>query len=462
MGLTAECIAILHAAILENRATADINSFARSIMRRLNRVVNKEDSVYPPLLSKSPLILHCAVGDGVASLQGKGRIVRGVPSPAFACHALSDQVLSLRAEAEGMVPAPKKEDFTKALTCNLLRRILSFLGDSPRDLARINAVNRAWRQASMTTLEEVTVFQDIIDARSDTRGLASKLSSFTSFLSSCGRGQHLKRLVLMDSHGVYNMSQQFKGPALSSCSIVTLLSNTPNLSVVDVRGIEIRDFIPISDRFLSSLHLLTPCLRTLKLGAHFMRNWPVGWWTRLPYLSDFVVGSRREDADWDDASGPLCLHDDFFAMIRSPAHVWSSIKLWIPLSHSSFLAILTPAVVIPRVCGLTLNASGNCQVKPLDEGFQDVPRDEKKKIEKNAKKGAQIEELTQARGTFPSLVSFTIADVMDRPDLSVEIMGKMIQQAPSLKHFNVTNTHRTAPTHIEPPTVKGRKSRRIQ
>lgn len=427
-------------------------------MRRLNRVVNKEDSVYPPLLSKSPLI------EGGCNHQGTGQkreqIVRGVPSSLFSCSKRNDEARALRIVAEETVPKIPPVDHTRRFDTALLRRILGFVGDSPSDMSVIGSINSLWRRASFSVTDEITAFPNLIKFGVDTDTQSKKLTSLSTFINVNTRGQHVRRLTVVDSRAVFSLPQSYKGPSLTTSDINRLTSQTPNLTSLDVRGLAIQDFVPLSDKFFVSLHLSTPCLRTLKIGAHFIRNWSPQWWARLPYLSEFTVGSRREDADWDDSS-PIQLCEDFFAMLRSPAHVWSIVKIWVPLSQQSLMSLLVPFAPFPKLVGLAVNASGNCHIKPLEEGVPDAPRDEKKKTDKVAKKGTQQDDLSGLKGSFPSLISFTVSDVNERPDFSVELMGKICQQAPHLKNFNVTNTQRMAPTHIEPPTVKGRRARRV-
>lgn len=422
-------------------------------MRRLNRTVNKEDTVYPPLLSKYPLIDNNRPAN---TSYRQHKIVRGLPFPNVTA---ADEVCALRLQAENGVPRPLPIDHTKRFDATIMQNILSFVGDSPKDVSTLNSLNMAWRRATFTVVDEVCVFPSTISFHDDVMQLDRKLKGLASFFSVSTRGQHVRRLTLVDGRCVGQLPQTFKGPRLETATIQRLLVQMPNLSHLDIRGIEVQNFIPIADKFFSSLHLLTPCLRCLKVGAHFMRNWAPQWWARLPYLSEFVIGSRREDADWDDPS-PLLLHEDVFSMLRSPAHVWTVVKFWVHLTPQSFSALIFPPAPFPRVVNLTVNAFGNCSLKPLEEGVQDVPKDEKKKTEKITKKGSQVDDSANSKGIFPLLIALTVVDVMERTDFSVELMARMTFQAPFLKHFNVANTLRLAPTHIEPSAAKGRKPKR--
>eukprot|EP00758_Cryptobia_borreli_P004166 Tbor_TRINITY_DN4220_c1_g1::TRINITY_DN4220_c1_g1_i1::g.24006::m.24006 len=427
------------------------------------------DDAFPSMMSKSPIINKTTwdVANRVNYFHSfPYKIVRykvlqdAIPKE-------PDMVRAGREEAEAAVILPVMPDLTAQLPLSVVELILSYVGDNPNDLLSIGATNRAWERGTFSVVDTVCITPHCVsfEKAEDPK----VLDSLFKYYVYQRRGQYVSKVTFVDNRELIHFPQSYKGPSVSTLSISRLINCFKYLNYLDIRGVFISDFIPCNDVFLSTLHLKVPALRVLKIGAQFIRNWQPLWWTRMPYLSEIVIGSRREDADWTAPSTPVTLHDDFFTMLRSPAHVWDSLKVWVPITELSFSALVLPSLPFLKLYNLCVNAIGNVHIKPLEDvspQAEHYGREDKRKGtgEKGGKKhpSGQIlqDQIHVSMGLFPVLLSFTVADVDARPEFSVELMSKLSHVAPALLHFNVANTHRASPTHIE-PVVRGKRIRKI-
>lgn len=419
-------------------------------MNRARRAGRRDvDDAFPHIMSVTLL-------SNITRLPGsqKPPAIKRAPSAADAVPVVADQMTALQKDLEAAMFPPAPIDRTKVLPLWIKQLIASFVGGTLADCEGLLATSRDWRQATCGVVTSISVVPDAFPL-----GILEQ-ANFAHFMAhlQSTHGPSVRRLSLVDSTSVFSLPQTALGPIIHVQSLLSIAACVPSLQVLDVRGVVLGQHSTVSDLFLSSLHQFCPSLRVLKVGSPLIQNWEPCWWVRLPVLCEFVVGSQREDVDWEN-SQPINLHADFFNMLHSPLHFWRSVKLWVRLARPSFRALVLPLHPLPRVAHLTLNAFGNTDVKPLEATVSDAREGDKKKPHEKPSKKAATEEVTVPKGQFPALTSFTVADIGDRPEFAIELMTKLLSQAPSFKDFNVVCTHRLAPSHVE---VGGRQRRKRQ
>jgi hypothetical protein len=346
-----------------------------------------------------------------------------------------------------------------SLSDDALSVVFRFLGDTSRDFMPLSCVCKRTYHLSFgletaVTLVPTLVTPEVLSRPGSMHSLALHLGRYT-------RGPYVESFSIVDSKAVAQLPRSLTGPVISKIGLQCVLANTQHLLRLDIRGVVLRDHSPVTDRFLADLNVVCPQLEQLRVGVALARCWEVGWWSKLPNLKEFVVGSRREDVDWLDPA-PIALHDDVFVMLRSPVHHWKAVKFWCNMAPLSFQQLVNPSVAFQELRHLAVNATGNCSSRPLDDlssvaaGDGGAAGDKKKADSKGAKKGA-LDDTQVLRCPFPVLESFTVADITERPDFASELAAKLMVTAPNLATFNITNTHRNAPTKAPPATGKPKR-----
>ena len=355
-------------------------------------------------------------------------------------------IAELKRVLDSSTEKPQLPNTSAPLSADALRNIFTFVSDKPRGLRHVATTCRKWYNASFPTLESLTLIPE--NTTIERLSGVGSLSPLIDYLSVATRGQHLKRLLVMRPDWVYQLPHTTFGPTVGLQALSALLINLPQLTELDVRGIQLRNYAPWCDHFLTDLAVHCPKIESLSVGAQFVRNWETQWWAPLTHMKKFVVGSRREDVDWH-SNKPLTLSDDFFVMLRgSPA--LKCIKVWCALQTPSFTQLLIPSTSFPNLVHLSVNAQGNTQLKPFEETVPEIKEVASKKDVKGGKAKAQ-EEPPQLRVGFPVLTSLVVADVKERPEFATELLVRLSTSAPQLQHFNVVNSHRTGPGKVVAP-----------
>lgn len=456
--------------------------------RAVNAAVGS--AVLPLSASLSPLI---RLDDSIKALAAAAPVIKRIDVSIFesdpSYEGKPSTILELGAQLEALQPKVVKPDLLTALPRKVLVLIASFVAqDDARASVKLSTVCRAFYQASVAVLRTLVLCPAVVSI--DALSRHGALASLAAFLSAPFRGQHLQSLTFVAPNSVYALPHTTKGPVINAADLTRVLKQLPRLTYLDVRGVVLRAWTPWSDPFLADMHRHCPKLKVLRMGVGQLSSWEPGWWQQLTSLSDFVVGSRREDASWAlpvvqsttpvvaapsapsspikgevvtaPASPAIALPDDFFVMLRTLPSL-RVVKVWAPLTAQSATALLLPTVAIPNVSHLTVNLEGNCHIKPLEEPApakedpKDAPKGGAAKGAKTAAK-QQEEAPASAKVMFPALQSVTICDVKERPELTAELMVKFATTAPHVEHWNITNTHRNAPGKALPPQpVKGRR-----
>ena len=409
-----------------------------------NRVIQAVYEPYALLLSPSPLIR--IPDDYVAR---KKAIVRATTAQsqqdsstkAHDGHEINPEMdlgLRIRRITEiGTVPA---------------QLIFDFLGDSLRDVVQAASTCRLFRDVSNSSVTSIELIPNLgsCDSFSRTEGMNSLAACLKPYL----RGQHISSLSIVNGKHCLTLPNHQRGPHISAMSLHKIIRNMPNLVRIDVRGVDLRDYATWKDHFLSDLGRLTPQLKSLKVGGAFLRNWEPQWWSKLHHLTDFVVGSRREDNDWHEPLVSIQLYDDFFQMLRS--HKWHSVKVWVMLTSSSVSQLLMPTIAIPDLMHLSVNLSGSAATLRVtdDVPVADASTIDKKKPDPKAS-AKKPEEQGQGRFLFPTLATVCLADVSDRPEVATDLLQRFLLTAPNFHALNIVNTHRNAPGRVPAPQ-KGR------
>jgi hypothetical protein len=321
--------------------------------------------------------------------------------------------------------------------------IFDFLSHSLRDVVQAASTCRLFRNLSNTSVSRVELIPQLGSCESFSRPRA--MESLAAALKPYLRGQHITLFSVVSAKHSLTLQSNQKGPCISAMSLHRAIQNMPNLTHLDVRGVDLKDYSPWKDHFLSDLSRITPQLKCLKVGGAFLRNWEPLWWSKLNLLTDFVVGSRREDADWHDPQ-PVNLHDDFFHMLRS--HKWQSIKVWVVLSLQSVTQLLLPSAAFPDLVHLSINLSGSAATLKVSDDVpvtESAPTDKKKPDPKAVKKP---DEQSHGRFLFPTLATVCLADISDRPDVATDLMQRFLLTAPAFQALNIVNTHRNAPGRV--------------
>lgn len=420
-----------------------------------NRAVSAVQESFPIILSPSPLLrMDC--------------LPTGKPKPITRYRTIGDMERSferpdpLAAEQTRLAEfhtIVKGRTTLLSLSDDALGCVFRFMGDNTHDfvpLARVckRLYHLSFGLETCVTLVPKLVSPEALSKPGTMNSLALHLGRFT-------RGPYVESLTIVDSSAVSQLPRDIMGPEISKVGLQCVLSNTQHLLKLDIRGVVLRGHSPVTDRFLADLYVVCPLLEQVRVGAALTRCWEVGWWAKLPHLKEFVVGSRREDVDWMDPS-PLVLHDDVFSMLRSSHHKWTSVKLWCSLAPASFQQLLNPTSAFPELRHLAVNAAGNTSMRPLDDLSSVAMPDgggaaDKKKSEAKGSKKGPTDDTQAPRCPFPTLESFTVADVSERVDFASELAAKFLATAPHLVTFNVTNTHRNAPTKIPPQVGKAKR-----
>ena len=330
--------------------------------------------------------------------------------------------------------------------------IFDFLGNSLRDVVQAASTCRLFRDASNSSVTAVELIPALGTCECFSRPTA--MSSLAACLKPYLRGQHITSFSIVNGKHCLTFPNHERGPRITALSLHRTIHHLPNLARLDVRGVDLKEYASWKDHFLSDLGRLTPQLKSLKVGGAFLRNWEPQWWMKLHHLTDFVVGSRREDIDWHDPNLPIQLHDDFFHMLRS--HKWHSVKVWVLLHPSSVAQLLMPSLAIPDLVHLSVNLSGSAgNLKVTDDvAVADAsPTDKKKPDPKTSAK--KPDEQGQGKFLFPTLTTVCLADISDRPEVATDLLQRFLLTAPNFHALNIVNTHRNAPGRL-PVATKAR------
>lgn len=406
---------------------------------------------FPIVLSASPLIRQGALPTGKPK-----PVVRYASEAAmFAAAARPDPLAAEQLRLSEFYTIVKGRTTLLSLPDSTLRAVFQFCGATLKDLLPLTRVCKRFSYVTFDLETNVTLIPSLVTVESLSK--TGTMASLAKHLGKNTRGPHIESLSIIDSKTVFTLSRQTIGPVISKLGLQSVLVHTPALVQLDVRGVVFRDHSPITDHFLADLVTLCPKLEVLKIGAALARCWDPQWWSKMHQMTEFVVGSRREDADWSDPS-PLQLHEDVFAMLRSTAHKWRAAKFWCALHSASFQQLVSPAAPFAELRHLSINAVGNTSFKPLEDlsNVADTTGADKKKADAKGKKGA-AEENVGPKFAFPVLESFCVADVHERPEFASELAAKLTLLAPQFTYFNVTNTHRNAPTKAPPATGKAKR-----
>lgn len=372
------------------------------------------------------------------------------------------RIAALRKAVEDGKPQPVPQNALAPLPLDVLRIVASFCGANDVALATtFGKVCRAFYAASLSVVSHVTLVPDATSVDRIARTGAG--SSLAQFVATEKRGQHITTLRAVNPRTVYAMSNSLPGPSLHFQDISRTVFCLPHLTHLDIRGVKWRSYTAWCDHFLVDLAASCPELQSLKCGSIFLTSWESQWWANLTALRELVIGSRREDGIWLDgpavAAGAAVLPDDFLVMMRTLA--LSVVKLWCPLQTASFNQLIAPTAAFPHTAHLTINAEGNTHHKPnedlaaKDEAKDATPAPKGK--DKAAKAKQQDDTPAVPKVAYPALVSATVCDARERPEFVVELMAKFAVIAPTVVHWNVSNTHRNAPGKAPPPAAgKGR------
>lgn len=492
------------------------------------------------------------------------------------------KIAALQQRLRELAPVPKPRDtLTKTVPVSVLRRVASFVADTNRGLAPFASMCRATRAAATHCVSALTLVPTETSVDAISRGGA--LVSFSHFVKRGDKGAHVRSFSVIDPKFVYSLdsasssattvnasaspspttagAQQQQqqginapclGPSLSPVDLLRTIGTMPQLTTIDVRGVALRDYVAWSDHFLADVSHMCPLLQVLRVGVTFAKAWPRGWWHPISgSLKEFVIGSRREDAEFlserrmvaslrgarsaaaaavapspknnnadiDDGEEeeeeeeiqveqlvylpisvplvPLQLPlDDLLAMARNTP--LATLKIWPALPFPHMSQLMFPSAPIPALRSLSLTVgAANAALIFTSEGDALIARDREgagahyggdgagggggggkmgggrsgggaggaaaaasnpRGAGGNARGGgggaaaaaaAAIEEAQRAAtaaAMYPNLMSFTVADVNSKPDLASDILQKMMQVAPNVEHWNVTNTHRQGPT----------------
>jgi hypothetical protein len=373
------------------------------------------------------------------------------------------RVLELRkrlAELQPVVPTPNS---LGRLSSRAMAIIAEFAAtDDVKAVITLSRVCRALYIASLHVLSTVMLCPDVVTIAQLSRPGA--MASLAQFFAATGRGQHVLSLTIMRPKYVYSLPNTVKGPEVHATDLARVVMQLRHLTYLDVRGVVHRCWAQWCDRLLADLPGACPKLRVLRIGAAYLATWEPGWWAGLPSLEELIVGSRREDAIWavgSPATLPATLPDDLFVMLRTAP--LQRLKIWIPLVASSFTGLLLPTQPVTHLQHITVNATGNTELKPLDDA---AAREAETAKETQPAKGAagkggkatakaQDDAASGPKVMFPALSSVTLSDVKERPEFAVELMVKMMPMAPAVQHWNVANSHRNAPGRA-PPVQAGR------
>lgn len=420
-----------------------------------SRAVAAVQETFPIILSPSPLLRLEALPTGKPKPITRYRSVKELE----AAFTRPDPLATEQARLAEFHTIVKGRTTLLSLADDALGLVYRFLGDNSRHFTPLSRVCKRMYHLSFGLETSVTLVPTLVSAESLSR--PGSMHSLALHLGRYTRGPYVESFSILDSKAVAQLPRTLMGPEISKIGLQCVLANTQHLLRLDVRGVLLRDHSPVTDRFLADLHVVCPQLEQLRVGVSLARCWEVGWWGKLPHLKEFVVGSRREDVDWADSS-PLALHEDAFAMLRSPHHTWRAVKFWCQLVPASFQQLVNPSISFPELRHLAVNATGNTSTRPLEDlssvsaADGGAAGDKKKADAKSAKKGA-AEDTQVLRCPFPTLESFTVADVAERPDFASELAAKLLVTAPNLSTFNITNTHRNAPTKAPPATGKPKR-----
>lgn len=330
-----------------------------------------------------------------------------------------------------------------------LKNVCSFLGTNSRDLARLGSVCRRLHGIAIAfTPPEVVVVPSMVSSH----GLMSDviMDSLCSFFSSYKRGQFVQRLRLVASKYASTLAINDSLPLCSPHAFPALAKVFPSLTYLDLRGVRwnAQCFPGLEQSFFSDLYVATPHLQTLKVGVSLLVYWSPGWWQRLPTLSHFVVGSRRDDQ-------AAALPSDVFEMLRAPQRSWS-VKFWCVVKRETLLLFFLATQPLPGVRELALNI-GNID---LAEAFSRQPTRAVREESRGRKsaKGSRMNTPRRAAGgnsnegdlcvSFPSMTALTVANLDRVPLLAHKLLSWISQRAPALRHFNIVTTARIPP----PPT----------
>jgi hypothetical protein len=420
-----------------------------------SRAVSAVQESFPILLSPSPLLR-------VEPLPtGKPKPIRRfhTTDELHAAFKRHDPLAAEQARLTEFHTIVKGRTTLLSLNDDTLISVFRYLGCTSKEFAPLARVCKRFYHLSFGLETSVTLIPTLVST--ETLSKAGSMHSLALHLGRYTRGPHVESLSVIDSKAVSQLPRHVMGPEISKIGLQCVLANTHHLRRLDIRGVILRGHSPITDRFLADLYVVCPQLEQLRIGVALTRCWEVGWWSKLPNLKELVVGSRREDVDWLDPS-PLQFHDDVFTMLRSPSHKWRAVKFWCSVTQSSFNQLLNPTVAFPELHHLAVNASGNTSMRPLEDlaamamDSGAAGADKKKADAKGGKKGAADDTQT-SRCLFPALESFTVADVSERADFASELAAKFLATAPNLTIFNITNTHRNAPTKIPPQAGKPKR-----
>ncbi|KAH9600463.1 hypothetical protein LSM04_009023 [Trypanosoma melophagium] len=333
-----------------------------------------------------------------------------------------------------------------------LRNICLFLGERSRELAYFGSVCRRLRRIVIGLTPPIAVITpDMIPLEGLTQNRV--VDSLCAFFASYKRGQFVQQLRLVDAKYASSLPINVVLPFCSPHIFPSLVKSLPSLTFLDLRGVQwdCHSNPNLLRYFFSDLYLVAPKLQTLKIGVELFSQWSPGWWQRLSGLTQFVVGSRRDQAI---AAGltpkTSTLHDEFFDMLRNPQRQWR-VKLWCALERDTLLRLLIPSQPFPELQELTLNLSNVDILDDFKRSQIKTPKDGKPR--KNGKKSiVQTNEEVDLRVMFPSLQALTLANVDQYPQITAELLERMTLRAPRFKYFTVVNTTRMPP----PPKSKRR------
>jgi hypothetical protein len=377
-----------------------------------------------------------------------------------AAYFAQDPHADIRAELAAFSPEARAVNHLFRASNDILQRIVSFVGNNLRTTVYISNSCRRLYYLCFEAIRSVTLVPDLMSVEQASR--VGALASFAAHVSKDTRGQHIDSLSIMGSRAVYNLPRATLGPSMTSVGLQTVLNNVPYLTKLDVRGVVFRSHAVAADHFLADLRFTVANLKTLKIGPRLARSWEAGWWAKLPQLTEFVIGSRREDIDWHDQTA-LGLPDDFMAMLRSPHHRWESVKIWCSVTPYVVQNLLLPAQPFAELCSFAINVVGNTAVKPLEDPpvgeVTTMAADKGKKADPKSKGKEEGGQALRSSHLYPKLIGCTIVDTHERPEFASEVFMKLCATAPNFRHFAVVNTSRAAPGHRLPVQQKSKRTR---
>ena len=361
---------------------------------------------------------------------------------------IEGSIAVLKRQRDALLPSPIVCNETSRFTDRILTSIFEFVAADLKGAAPLCAVCRRWYSCTFGLVRSIVLIPDQVLA---SRMCEAVLSSLTLSLKSNARGRNVRSFSITNNTAVYSLRSDVPGPAVLYRALHSVLGTLPSLVSLDLRGIDLQGWRSWQDTLLSSLQRYTPQLESLKIGPQLIGGWESAWWSALP-LTEFVVGSRREDVDSIEPLSLLSLPEDFFTMIRSPSHGWKTVKLWTRLQRAAFNALLFPSAPFPKLQHLSVNVHGNSQ-SVLERKEEVVVEDKKKPVDK---KGKSME-ADALKVLFPALCSVALSEVGDGL-FCAHYSTYLAVQAPQLKYFTVTNSHTQAPCRPTPPPVKTRKT----